>query len=505
MVAATKSFSKDIQLTGPYDSMREYVTALEATGKMLRIKEMDQDSYEATGFAYRLVDKYGFRGAPAFLVERMKIDGKWMEGPVMANIYGPWETEAMGYGVENVTDDNREMYRAAVNKLMSLADRHGNWTPVKPIMSKDRNPPCKEVIITGSDVDVLQYPWIKCNPADGGRYINAAAVVFEHPDLGRNVGTYRSHVKTATRIMMNPEVGQHGHSFLMHAKARGEKTMKAAVVLGTDPITWAMSCSKISPLGSDEYDMVGVFKGKPLELVKCETNDVLVPANAEMIIEGEIPLDDTEPEGPHAEMYGYLGQHRPANFYMDIKAITHRVDPWYFNNHTGVLRGFHTAAMDAWANLAYKKSIRTLVACHGLGEASGIYVVSIDKRFAGDGLAAGQQVSATNIMAKVTIVVDKDVDVLDTAQVLHAVGSRWQPDPATLIIPHGRATFLEPSTTKPRVTSKIIIDATKQLPDEGGPAKYPAVSRELLTEACPDVFELVDGKWDEFMGSFGKK
>jgi UbiD family decarboxylase len=190
---------------------------------------------------------------------------------------------------------------------------------------------------------------------------------------------------------------------------------------------------------------------------------------------------------------------------MDIKAITHRVDPWYFNNHTGVLRGFHTAAMDAWANLAYKKSIRTLVACHGLGEASGIYVVSIDKRFARDGLAAGQQVSATNIMAKVTIVVDKDVDVLDTAQVLHAVGSRWQPDPATLIIPHARATFLEPSTTKPRVTSKIIIDATKQLPDEGGPAKYPAVSRELLTEACPDVFELVDGKWDEFMGSFGKK
>jgi 3-polyprenyl-4-hydroxybenzoate decarboxylase len=104
-------------------------------------------------------------------------------------------------------------------------------------------------------------------------------------------------------------------------------------------------------------------------------------------------------------------------------------------------------------------------------------------------------------MAKVTIIVDHDVDVLDTAQVLHAVGSRWQPDPATLIIPHARGTFLEPSATTPRVISKVIIDATKQLPEEGGPASFPAVSRELVMEACPEVFDLVDGKWDEYFKS----
>ena len=98
MVTATETDREDIQLTGPYDSMRDYVAALEATGRLLRIKEMDQDRYEATGFAYRLVDKFGFNGAPGFLVERMKIDGQWMKGPIMANIYGRWDTEAMGYG-----------------------------------------------------------------------------------------------------------------------------------------------------------------------------------------------------------------------------------------------------------------------------------------------------------------------------------------------------------------------------------------------------------------------
>ena len=98
-------------------------------------------------------------------------------------------------------------------------------------------------------------------------------------------------------------------------------------------------------------------------------------------------------------------------------------------------------------------------------------------------------------MAKVTIIVDEDVDVLNTQQWLHAVGSRWQPDPATLIIPHARGTFLEPSATSPRVISKVIIDATKQLPGEGGPKSWPAVSRELLEEACPEVFDLVDKKW----------
>ena len=194
----------------------------------------------------------------------MKIDGQWINGPVMANIYGRWDTEAMGYGVEHVTEDRREMYRAAVNRLVGLADGNGNWKSVKPVQVDGDNVPCKEVRLSGGDIDVLQYPWLKCNPADGGRFINSGAVIFQDPELGRNVGTYRCQVKSATRIALNPEPGKHGWRFLMAARNRGERFSQRRGSARYRPITWAMSCSMISRLGEDEYELAGAFKGKPV-------------------------------------------------------------------------------------------------------------------------------------------------------------------------------------------------------------------------------------------------
>ena len=494
----------NVRLTGPYDSLRDYIAALDARGRLLRIKEMDQDQFEVTGFAYRLIDKFGLCAAPAFLIERVKIDGQWIEGPVLSNIYGGYDTEAMGMGVEDITDDQPAMYRAAIAKLVSLMDSNGDYQRLKPIVTEQDTAPCKDVIITGDDVDILQYPFLKCNPADGGRYINMGAVIIEDAELGRNVGTYRCQVKGPRKVSVNPEISKDGWRQLMAAKERGEQVAQAAIVLGADPMTWSMSCSKIARLGEDEYELAGGLLGKPLELVKCETNDILVPAKAEMIIEGEIPLNETEEEGPHAEMFGYLGQKRDANFFMNIKAVTHRRNPLFLNVHTGVMRGFHTTPMQASSYLKYKQSIPNLVDVHSLDGAMGITIASIDKRFPGDGIAAGQQIAANNRMAKVTIVVDKDIDVLDVPQVLHAVGSRWQPDPASLIIPHAFGSVLDPSSPKRGLISKIIIDATKQLPEEGGPDEWPAVSRQLLEESQPDVFDLVDKKWPEYWKSFGQ-
>lgn len=500
----SSSRSRNIQLTGPFDSLRDYVVALEARGRLLRIKEMDQDQFETTGFAHRLVEKFGITGAPAFLVEKVKINGQWIKGPVISNLFGGYDTEAMGFGVEDITDDQSEMYRSAVAVLVDRADANGEWPRHKPIVTTEKHAPCKQVKIVGDNIDILQYPWLKCNPADGGRYINCGAVITEDPEFGRNVGTYRCQVKSKTKIGVNPEPSKDGWRQLMAARKRGEKVMKAAVVLGADPITWAMSCAKIARLGEDEYELAGGLRGKPVEVIKCETSDILVPANAEMIIEGEIPLDQEEEEGPHAEMFGYLGHKRDANFFMNVKAVTHRRDPMFINVHTGVTRGFHTSPLEASAFLKYKKTIPNIVAFHSLDGAMGIMVVSIKKRAAGDGLAVGQQVAATNRVAKVTIVVDDDVDVLNTRQVMHAVGSRWQPHPATLVIPHAWGSVIDPSAAKPGVISKIVIDATRQYPEEGGPASWPPVSRQLLEDGCPQVFDLVDRNWPDYWATFRK-
>ena len=235
----------------------------------------------------------------------------------------------------------------------------------------------------------------------------------------------------------------------------------------------------------------------PIELVKCETIDILVPAHAEMIIEGEVPLDQMEPEGPYGEMYGYMGPRIEDNFFMNVTAITHRHNPWFANSFTGLSGDLQRGPL-MLANFArFKKLIPSLTAISPVKGASGITALSIDKKFPGEGIMAGQYVAA-NAAAKIVIVLDKDVDVLDTSEVLHAVGSRWQPS-AHAFTAQSRITMPDPSLPKRGMTSKIVMDATRQFPEEGGPPIWPAVSRSLLEESAPNLFDQVDENWENYL------
>ncbi len=488
----------NVQLTGPYDSLRDYLAALEATGRLVRIKEMDQDQYEATGFAYRLEDKFGPDRAPAFLIERVKIEGEWREGPIIGNPFGSWTAEAMGFGIENVTDDQEKMYRAVLEKLEAQADPAGQWKKIPPLEVESHSAPCKEVVLTGDDVDLFKFPWLKGNPADGGRYVNSGSVVLYDKDFGHNVGTYRCQVKGPTKLGINPEPGQHGWRILMMKKNRGEKVANVSIALGSDPIIWSMSACKAAAPGENELELAGGLKGKPIDVVKSENSDLMVPAQAEMIIEGEIPLDEQEPEGPFAEMWGYLGLQKPANFFVNVKTITHRHNPWIINNFMVLMRGFFTGPMEANANMRFRKMVPNLVGIHNPAGLPGITVIGIKKRFPGEGIGAALPIAQRFNIAKAIFVVDHDVNIYSLRDVLHAVGSRWQPHPASLIIPQMSGMVVDPSTKQEGLTSKIIIDATRQLPSEGGPESWPPVSRSLLEEGAPEVFDLVDSKWDEY-------
>jgi UbiD family decarboxylase len=497
------SFSTEsVQLTGPYDTLRDYIAALEARGKLLRIKEVDQDKYEGTAFVYRMLDEVGVDTSPAILFEKVKIDGKWIESPMLGNIYCGWDTAAMVYGVENITDDQGKMYRAVIKKLSNYVDEGGQWKKIEPVVVGKSKSPCKEVILRGEEVDIPKFPWFKNNPGDVGRYINTGAVFMEDPKLGRNVGTYRCQVKGKNKIGVNPETGQHGWIFMLHAKRRGEKVKQVAIALGADPITYAMSSTKLAGLGEDELAFAGGFLGKPVELVKCETSDLLVPAQAEMIIEGEVPTKEIEDEGPYGEMYGYMGK-KHKNFYMNIKAITHRKNPIFVNSFTGITKTTHMIPWQASSFFKLKKLIPNLVEVYDPHEAIGIKVLSINKRFPGQGIAAGQ-IAAGSPTGKIFIVVDNDVDVTNITQVLHAVATRWQPHPATLIIPQGNTFSIDPSMPQRLLSSKIIIDATKQLPAEGGPKSFQPVSRVLLKKKAPESFELVEKKWSEYWKNWKK-
>ena len=125
-----------------------------------------------------------------------------------------------------------------------------------------------------------------------------------------------------------------------------------------------MSSSKTARTGQDELEIAGGFKGESIEVVKCENSDILVPANVEMIIEGEIPLNDFEPEGPFGEMYGYMGKPHEETFYMNIKTITHRVNPMFVNQFTGVTRGYVTTPGEAASIRGFSKFMPELRGFH---------------------------------------------------------------------------------------------------------------------------------------------
>ena len=245
------------RLIGPFDSLREYIQALEAQGYVRHIDEVDQDAYEATGLMYRLIDEFGWLGGPVVIFDRIKIDGRWIDNPVVANQFGRWEFDALAFGVEPDGRGQQDIYRATLTKLAGLFSDNGEWKTIPPIEVENDRAPCKEVKLFGADIDVTRFPFLQTNPADNGRYINTGNVVLEDPEHGRNVGTYRCQIKGPRKIGINPERNQHGWTFLMNMKERGEPYARAAVVLGADPVVYTIGSSKAAGLGQDELAIAG--------------------------------------------------------------------------------------------------------------------------------------------------------------------------------------------------------------------------------------------------------
>jgi 4-hydroxy-3-polyprenylbenzoate decarboxylase len=271
-----------------------------------------------------------------------------------------------------------------------------------------------------------------------------------------------------------------------------------AIAVGADPFTFCASSTKMAGFQEDELEFAGGLRGSALEVVKCETSHIRVPAHAEMIIEGEVPLDEGMDEGPYGEMYGYLGPMKPNNFFMNIRCITHREKPWIVNSFTGLTCDMPRAPQIASNYFKYRQLIPNLTGLYSPRGANGVIVISIDKKLPGEGMAAGQYLAANIGLNKVVIVVDKDINILEPSQILHALGARWQPS-ASLLIPQTQMMMPDPSRTHWALSSKMIIDATRQLEAEGGPKAWAPLNRELLAQGAPDCFPLVDGKWAEYL------
>jgi 4-hydroxy-3-polyprenylbenzoate decarboxylase len=504
LAAADRSTRRRSKVAFPYDSFRDWMQALDDHGLLMRIPRLDQDAYEITALAYRLMDMFGWYGAPAVIAEEVRINGRWVKGPLIVNHQGHWDTEALLFGLEPIATPGHgtHTYRAVLDHFTKIVDANGGKVPeIAPVTIPREKAPVKEIVVRGDDIDLTQYAFVQSNPADAGRYIDTGSVFTADPELGMNFGTYRCQLRGPRVLGINPEPGQRAWKMFNAQKERGEKIARVSIVLGQDPMIWMISGSALTKGNrDDELGLAGGLRGKAVEVVKSETNDHMIPAHAEMVIEGEVPLQEPMlPEGPFGEMYGYLGLKKEENFWMNVTCVTHRKNPWILNQFTGVTRGFCTAPMEAFAFYRLKKMMPNLVALHGPVEATGWAVASINKTKAGEGLEIGRRIAQIVGLYKIVVVVDKDIDVLNRTEFMHIIGSRWQPFPAAEILKEANGMPLDPSSPNRPKSSKIIIDATKQWPEEGGPKVYPELNRDLLKKLAPGAFPLVDSQWDEYL------
>jgi 4-hydroxy-3-polyprenylbenzoate decarboxylase len=487
----------------PFDSMRDYVDALERHGLLQRFSGVDQDRYEATAIMYQLVDTFGVHGAPAVWFDDVTANGRSFNTPVVANLQGSWDAEAVLWGLPRDPFDATAAHREAKKiQLERLRETGGAYTLVEPLEVDKKSAPCKEITRTGDAVDVTTFPFFRGNPGDGGPYINTASVFTKDPDMGVNLGTYRCQVKGPRKIMVNFESGQTGIKMVNAAKERGETKIPVTLVVGQDPVTWMVSSSRIpnrlrnrDPI--DELAVSGGLRGKAIEVVRTEDGEFFVPAHAEIIIEGTVDIINLEPEGPYHEMYGYMGIAKDKNYVMTVDTVTHRKNPWVMNSFTGVIKEYITSPQTAAVIYQLRKAHPEFVDYHSPHDSQGLNYISIRKTAPGQAIEIAKPMAMFNPLARVVIVVDDDIDVMDSTAVRFAVGSRWQPALATEIFENRRAFPLDPAAPDRKTTSKIIIDATRQWPEEGGPEKYPDYSRQVLSDFDPEIFDRIDKAWGE--------
>ncbi|MEM4417269.1 MAG: UbiD family decarboxylase [Nitrososphaerota archaeon] len=340
---------------------------------------------------------------------------------------------------------------------------------IRPVLVDDG--PCKEVVKTGDDVDLTVFPLHLQHELDAAPYITASVAIAKDPERGvYNLGIYRMMLRTSRETGVDVTAPHKLRAYYQRALEMG-KPLEVAVVVGLPTIDLLGSLIS-SPYDVDEYEVLGGIRGEPVELVKCETIDVYVPSNAEIVLECEMPpIGWTADEGPYGEFTGTYGGLK-MNPVMRVKAITHRRNPIF-------LSATHGGRRPGWTDLHLLFPIIELDLYRALRQAgidvrgirlhpggAGMWAIaSIRPRTLGDSKTALALLltSSRQAFSKYAVVVDDDIDIYDDEQVVWAMTYRAQPSEDILILDGLKAIPLDPSLPSdmpPVTTSKMGFDAT---------------------------------------------
>jgi 2,5-furandicarboxylate decarboxylase 1 len=343
--------------------------------------------------------------------------------------------------------------------------------------------PVKEVVLRGDRLDLRALPQIVHHEGDAGPYITAAISFARDPTREIwNCAYNRLMILGRDRTSIHLTTGKHLWEFHRIAEARGEP-LPVAFAIGVHPAI-ALGALAIGSIDEDERAIMGALLGEPLELVKCETSDVLVPAHAEMVIEAEILPTARVPEGPFGEFTGYsLGQ-RDREI-VEVKAITHRTGAYFHDITVAHLDHMLLSTIPIEANLF--RAVRAMVPSVKAVRVPAPFTcyVSIEQRAPGQAKNALLAALGADLYMKRVVVVDHDVDVFDDRQVTWALATRCQPDRDILVVAHARGSDLDPSAREDGSTAKWGVDAT---------AKPSLAAYTPRHRVPPSVWERIDLK-----------
>jgi len=420
------------------EDFRSFLKEMEDTkeGGFIRIQKEIDTRYELAAIVTKLEQA---RQIPLLFFEKVK--GHIM--PVVVNCYADRGRVARGFGVSK-------------GELTSRVDQ-AYRQPIPPV--EVPHAPVQEEVYHGAAVDLTRLPAMVYHNTDAAPYITAGIVFAKDPEGGAyNLSYNRLMVKGRDRLGIFMTVGKHLNSIFLKMEKQ-KKPLEIAVSIGNHP-AWAIGALAIGPYEENELGIIGGLKGSPLEMVKCQTVDLLVPAGAEIILEGEIEPGVREPEGPFGEFTGYATA--PGNNpVVCVKTITQRHNPIYQDICGGSHREHLTMAtipMEANYFRVIKGAVPEVEAVRMAAPFT--LVISLRKKYEGQARTALIAAFGADLYLKHAIVVDYDIDISDLQQVFWAMATRVQASRDIFIIPRSRGSSLDPSAEPLGVVDKMGIDAT---------------------------------------------
>jgi len=474
-----------------YKDVREHLKALDERDKLVRItKQINKDTQ-----LMPLV-RWQFRGLEekkrkAFLFDNViDVKGKKYTMPVTVGTLAA-TTEIYSIGLKCEPEQIHERWTNA--QMHPLAPARVSAGPAQEMVWQG------EDLLNGHGLDMLPVP-ISTPGFDNAPYLTSANWVTKDPETGTyNIGNYRSQIKAPNRNG-GLFLGQHMGTHWQKCKAKAVP-LEAAIVIGVVPAIAYAATAKL-PYDFDEYRLAGGLAGEPIEVIQCKTVDLLVPATAEIVIEGKISTEWIEPEGPFGEYPGYMG-HRGVSPYMDVTCITHRREAIY----TALMSQFPPSESSKIKHTGTEKVIYKFLRFDSGNSA--VVDVAIHDEVSGSGQAycvikmknptdadAWRALNASagfvGSYAKICIAVDDDIDIWDPAMINWAICFNVRPE-KDVAVAHGKSPGLDPSAYPPGVpthvsrvvsTSALLINATRPWP-------YPPVSlpQKEFMENAREIWE----------------